>query len=362
MYSKFFTVFLFIFLAGQSVKAQISISSTELLNMIGTTQTFGMDSSGSITVDLGAAAGNQTWDFSNYSGNEFYDSEYRDPDGTPFDDDFPTANFVQFNDFSSGDSVFQIYSYVNIAADMYQSLGSGSVITIPGEIDTTMMEADDETIPLPITYQLQWTDSSADTTDFSGTLYITTTKSVSTVDAWGTITVPGGTFECLRVREDYTSSTKTVVGGIEFPVDSSSNINYVWITEDNFLVCSVESQEGETNPDFTNAAYVLFLASGTTAISDAANDPVVHDFQLEQNYPNPFNPVTTISFTLSEAGPVNLSVYNSAGQLVQNLVEGHKNAGKHTIEWNADRFASGVYYYKLSSSSNESVKKSILVK
>ncbi|MBD3233391.1 MAG: T9SS type A sorting domain-containing protein, partial [candidate division Zixibacteria bacterium] len=54
------------------------------------------------------------------------------------------------------------------------------------------------------------------------------------------------------------------------------------------------------------------------------------------------------TFELPAAGNVNLEVYNLMGQKVATLVDGHKEAGQHSVNWNAADQASGVYFYKLS--------------
>ena len=68
---------------------------------------------------------------------------------------------------------------------------------------------------------------------------------------------------------------------------------------------------------------------------------------LYPNYPNPFNPVTTISWQLEAGSMVNLSVYNSSGQKIVELVNGEKPAGSHKVGFNATGLASGVYFYQL---------------
>jgi len=88
-----------------------------------------------------------------------------------------------------------------------------------------------------------------------------------------------------------------------------------------------------------------------------------NSFALEQNYPNPFNPSTTINFTLGKASNVKLTVYNLLGQRVATLVDGRMNAGTQSVVFDASRFASGVYFYRLDAGSNfNSVKKMLLLK
>ncbi|MBN2460819.1 MAG: C10 family peptidase, partial [Candidatus Cloacimonetes bacterium] len=68
------------------------------------------------------------------------------------------------------------------------------------------------------------------------------------------------------------------------------------------------------------------------------------------NYPNPFNPETTIRFTLAENSRVILVVYNCKGQKVRTLIDGQRDSGSHSINWNGRddsgrKVSSGVYLY-----------------
>src|SRR5690606_13668894 len=86
------------------------------------------------------------------------------------------------------------------------------------------------------------------------------------------------------------------------------------------------------------------------------------EFSLEQNYPNPFNPVTKIKFALPIAGNVDLSIYNSIGEKVETVTNQFFEAGYHQLEWKADKYSSGVYFYRIESGSFSSVKKMMLIK
>jgi len=84
-------------------------------------------------------------------------------------------------------------------------------------------------------------------------------------------------------------------------------------------------------------------------------------FELYQNYPNPFNAATKIRFALATESDWNLRVYNIAGQLVDRF-DGHSAAGVVSVNWQADRQASGIYFYKLSAGDFTDSKKMILMK
>jgi photosystem II stability/assembly factor-like uncharacterized protein len=83
---------------------------------------------------------------------------------------------------------------------------------------------------------------------------------------------------------------------------------------------------------------------------------------LKQNYPNPFNNATMITYQVSMASQVELSVYNLLGQRVATLVSQWQPAGQYQVQWDAGSFTSGVYLYKLSAGKFQAVKRLVLLK
>ena len=72
-------------------------------------------------------------------------------------------------------------------------------------------------------------------------------------------------------------------------------------------------------------------------------------FSLHPAYPNPFNPSTTISFDIPDATDRNTSlyIYDITGKLVETLINISLPAGSHTITWNPQNLASGLYIVQL---------------
>jgi len=96
---------------------------------------------------------------------------------------------------------------------------------------------------------------------------------------------------------------------------------------------------------------------GIKQISETANT-----FNLMQNYPNPFNPTTKIKFSIPKDGFTDLRVYDVLGREVAVLYTGFSKAGQYEAEFNAAGIASGIYFYKLTTPENISVKKMIVSK
>jgi len=106
--------------------------------------------------------------------------------------------------------------------------------------------------------------------------------------------------------------------------------------------------------------YEFALDLSDVGINGSDNQP--SSVALMQNYPNPFNPTTTISFEVKSAGSVKLSIFDAAGKMVSELVNGTVTAGLHNVEFNAANLNSGVYFYKLQTAGISQTKKMMLVK
>jgi len=105
-----------------------------------------------------------------------------------------------------------------------------------------------------------------------------------------------------------------------------------------------------------SSAFTLKIVSNT-AISEVEKLE-----NLVSAYPNPFNPETKINFTLAKSGQVNLSVFNSKGEIVAHLLNRELQSGNHSALFNAVNLNSGIYFYKLTVDGVSVVRKLALVK
>ncbi len=149
----------------------------------------------------------------------------------------------------------------------------------------------------------------------------------------------------ISIEPDPDNSTapfllKPLVGGI--PSNAMDHVTYM-----------MDSNVANSFPTGTAMRSKIVSVESTSFITD---------YVLEQNYPNPFNPSTTIKFGLPEKSNVVLTVYNSLGAEVATLVNEVREAGSYEIEFNADDFSSGIYYYKIASGNFVETKKMILLR
>ncbi len=99
-----------------------------------------------------------------------------------------------------------------------------------------------------------------------------------------------------------------------------------------------------------------------TGVEDNKSPYLPEDALLLAAYPNPFNARTTISYSVAQAGPVSLEIYNLLGGKVTILQDGIKQAGPHQIIWNAKDIPSGVYFARLNTGVKTQTIKMVVLK
>ncbi|MBC8478315.1 T9SS type A sorting domain-containing protein [bacterium] len=116
---------------------------------------------------------------------------------------------------------------------------------------------------------------------------------------------------------------------------------------------------GSFEDDGVGEEYVF----GTVCLEDNTLTEVAVPQKIELNaYPNPFNPSTTLNFSLVEAGPVNLNIYNLAGQLVSTLVDADLPVGEYNYSFNANDLPSGLYIAQINTTQASYATRLVLLK
>ncbi len=115
--------------------------------------------------------------------------------------------------------------------------------------------------------------------------------------------------------------------------------------------------------------YYYWRVSGVTMVWDNHFSKVqkiriekVNNFQLYNNYPNPFNSLTNIIYNVAEYSEVTITIYDILGNKVETVVNDKKLPGRYYVNWNASKYASGVYIYKMKAGEYVETKKMIFLK
>ena len=93
-----------------------------------------------------------------------------------------------------------------------------------------------------------------------------------------------------------------------------------------------------------------------------SNNETPVKYYLSQNFPNPFNPVTKVNYGVLKASNVKITVFDMLGREVASLVNEYQNAGNYFATFDATKYSSGIYYYKIEAGDFVEVKKMSLIK
>jgi hypothetical protein len=160
----------------------------------------------------------------------------------------------------------------------------------------------------------------------------------------------------------YGGETIDTTPDIELPYTSTHNDCGSYVDHTNRLATIFfgDPTNDAAGPDMGRV--IVYGALHTDLIEKEIDSQSPASFVLEQNYPNPFNPTTLICYSLSTDLKVNLSVYNINGNEVATLVAEKQAAGQYRIIWDAGKYASGLYFYRLSTEMQTEVRKMLLVR
>ena len=195
-------------------------------------------------------------------------------------------------------------------------------------------------------------------------------KSTNRGASWTGASSGLGTFNVLSLASDYNNLyAATETGGIFISTNGGTSwaaintgidpshyyINAIGFN-DTYVFCAPYQEPVYKRPKLQ--------VQGINDVSSLISE----SFRLYDNYPNPFNPQTTIKFDVIKTTELLLQIYDIKGRLISEPVNGIRNAGSYSVNFNGSNLTSGIYFYRLSAKSNFSegsltqTKKMLLIK
>lgn len=331
---KFTYLFLLTFCVGFTEKANSQITVTQS-DMPAAGNVIVADSDLSPTVTPGSAGPSQTWNFTALKNNISLTIGFVTASSTPYASYFTAANladsiygYAGYGFFTSTSGAFAIEGVSNV-----QGFSTNATFNPP--FNQMVLQANylnnfggysyGQTQPIALTYL--GSDSA------KATMYITY---ADTIDAWGTMTTPAGTYNVLR-KKHYEVDIDSIF--LHYPSPPAWNFvqaqtteirQYIWYTNGIHYPVAIMSMD-TTN---TKVKKVMWY-SGPLAVNE------LHNSAQTLVYPNPCTTQLTLHCSTQEAAY--LSVFDIAGRSIEEV--SMKNA---TSTLNTSFYAKGIYFYKIS--------------
>jgi hypothetical protein len=390
-------IFLLIFTCSLLAKEQCTIY-IEDYPVIGTTADYKVDTTGAIPIDANITsqgAASQSWNFTQQLTGLDPQGQYIDASTTPDYQTFPTAEWAfQFFQWISMDGIaliglddiddlFTLTIYERSENNTVYGIGVNAIT--PFYEGALPFDNEATNYVFPMEMGGKWTRKSRfSTTATFGSItadpLVVSDSAVVEVDAWGDLTIPCGTFTCVRLKiiRRLLIKANTFLGW--YDVEDKTYIAYEWFAKDVGLLLQITSHGNEQNENFTDASLVVRLEdsnklTGVEECDPGCNTPhaVPTQFALHQNIPNPFNPTTSIQYSLPTASVVELKIFSILGREVATVESGMKKAGVQEAIWHGKdsdghSVPGGIYFYQLKATppiSGETIvqtKKMILMK
>jgi M6 family metalloprotease-like protein len=225
----------------------------------------------------------------------------------------------------------------------------------------------------------RWTSKYANTAGGAKPELFTTYEEVDSATA-RYITPPLSTTDVDTLEVRFKHMYDAYESGLSISVEISSNM-FDWTTTEFYHEADARNIGPEEIrlfiTEFPNPVYVSWTIDGNLynvdgwSIDDVyvvGNNTSISDQTLPSttnligNYPNPFNPTTDISFSLDTDSEVKINIYNENGSLVDTILNSYIKRGIHSVQWDATKHATGLYFIRMESSNYRGSLKTLLIK
>lgn len=277
-----------------------------------------------------------TWDYSDLISTGDQETEYFPMSEAGFTTQFIFSSADHFTAFELPDLGLETGIPIS-GATTYQEFGGSAYKTIGLGITTDFIdlpviyEDEEELLPLPLTYGATLEGSSAFEVNLPDLLFYSTTQTADIeVDAWGTLLLPGGSFECLRVKRVFEAQDSINVPAAEigFSLPREGTVYEWYAAGEGMPVLSVQ---------------VLAGIAGIWQFKPAASDPlgVFENASAAVTVaPNPAAAGTSIALNHGGNSPVMVKVFDAAGRVV---FEGRLESRHGVAQLPSETWGPGAY-------------------
>ncbi|MCF6342073.1 MAG: T9SS type A sorting domain-containing protein [Bacteroidales bacterium] len=344
--------------AGYSTSAQITINKSDMPSVNDTVRSstgLNLD-----FIDYTETGEDFLWDFSQLLPIKQRVDTFLSPLSLPltywgfaFSSDFGVKGFegLPIPGFPFGDE----YDFYKKNNDGYRATGIGiSIFNFPFPI---FYDAPDLVYGFPMGYGSNWASQSHFAQELPSVGYLKMTRThVDTVDGWGTLITPYGTFEVLRLKSEVTENDSIYLDSLEVGIPVTRNYTlYQWLGKGQKIpLLQIASNLGGVLVEYVDSARVI--------INGINEEPFVrnNDFQV---FPNPTSNRVQLQFEMLEKQEADIKLFDVYGREVQSVYKGVLPQGKASLTFSFKSLNLGAgYYFVQLRAGNSALSKKIIYK
>ncbi|HPS38500.1 MAG TPA: T9SS type A sorting domain-containing protein, partial [Candidatus Cloacimonadota bacterium] len=172
-------------------------------------------------------------------------------------------------------------------------------------------------------------------------------------------------FSIYRSQEDNLESA-ALISPMITATNTSQMQSYVYVDEEIFedgtYYYWLENADLDGTRDYHGPTTIQY-----TSMNNNGTPSMIPVTGINSVYPNPFNPSTCIKYGLKDSGKVDITIYNSRGQKIRNLLSQTMDAGVYRLFWNGlddtnQICTSGVYIVRMTTPTRSYSSRIILLK
>jgi len=248
-------------------------------------------------------------------------------------------------------NITDVYDFYKNASSQYTNVGFGS--NINGVPSSTRR------IPVDVQYvfPLNYNNNSVSYSEFLASIptvgdYGQFQERIDTVDGWGSLITPFGTFNCLRVKSilNITDTLYTSQFGTGFSFPRPQQIEYKWLAVGSGVpVLKITTTAGGSQIEYQDNLMV------------GINDNVLPIYQLKV-FPNPAKESIVIDFQSLKKEQITINLKDINGKLIKEVYSGDIEKGNNHILLSLTEFSNGLYFLDMNFSDYTITKKLIIAR
>lgn len=337
---KHLTIILAFTVLSSDISAQITITQADMPQA--GASFFTTNAAIDLTIDPVETGPNHSWNFQQVTPLTTSTDTFYDYSGLPLIYQFfffganladKTAYTISFDQITLED-VYLVYKNSSAAYEQFGYAGTFEGIPVP-----IVYSSNDVIYNFPL--QFGDADSSESAFEFGlpGFGYISQQRTrVNTVDGWGTVTTPVGTFDVLRMRSAITDIDSIFIDTLNYGTNILlKSYEYKWLAQGTGLpVFQINAQDILGVPLVTQISYL------DTALQTNVQEIKSHIGPVATVFPNPAGEWLQLHINKSIGKPLTVIITNPSGSIVhqQNIVQ-------PTMFINVSSWKNGIYFLEL---------------